>query len=111
MNVLIVESSQLYREILQQSFNRFRGVDFTLLATQAEALAATEVQTFDFVVVAGQLSDGDGLALGRHLRQGGRLPLTPIVLLTSSPSARYSWRFDLTSSRSSSGSACSTRLS
>ena len=87
VHVLIVESSQLYREILQQSFNRFRGVDFTLLATQAEALAATESQTFDFDVISGQLSDGDGLALGRHLRQGGRLPLTPIVLLTSSPSA------------------------
>ncbi|MFN4342895.1 MAG: response regulator [Azonexus sp.] len=87
MHVLIVESSPLYREILQQSFNGFRGVGLTLLATQAEALAATESRIFDFVVISGQLSDGDGLALGRRLRQGGRLSLTPIVLLTSSPSA------------------------
>ncbi len=87
MNVLIVESSQLYREILQQSFNRFRGVDFTLLATRREALAATAGKAFDFVVISGQLSDGSGLALGHELRAEGLVPVAPVVLLTGSPSA------------------------
>ncbi len=87
MNVLIVESSQLYREILQQSFNRFRGVAFTLLATREEALVATAGKAFDFVVISGQLSDGSGLALGRELRAEGLVSVAPIVLLTSSPTA------------------------
>lgn len=87
MRVLIVESSPLYREILQQSFNRFRGVDFVLSATRTEALAEVAAQTVDFVVISGQLSDCDGLSLGRELRCDGLVPIAPIVLLTGSPSA------------------------
>ncbi|WP_295002565.1 response regulator [uncultured Dechloromonas sp.] len=87
MRVLIVESSPLYREILQQSFNRFRGVDFVLSATRMEALAEAAAQTVDFVVISGQLSDCDGLSLGRQLRCDGLVPIAPIVLLTGSPSA------------------------
>lgn len=87
MRVLIVESSPLYREILQQSFNRFRGVDFVLSATRMEALAEAAAQTPDFVVISGQLSDCDGVSLGRQLRSDGLVPIAPIVLLTGSPSA------------------------
>ena len=87
MRVLIVESSPLYREILQQSFKRFRGVDFVLSATRKDALAEAAAQTVDFVVISGQLSDCDGLSLGRQLRCDGLVPIAPIVLLTGSPSA------------------------
>lgn len=87
MRVLIVESSPLYREILQQSFNRFRGVDFVLSATRMEALAEAAAQMPDFVVISGQLSDSDGVSLGRQLRCDGLVPIAPIVLLTGSPSA------------------------
>ena len=87
MRVLIVESSPLYREILQQSFNRFRGVDFVLSATRTEALAEAAARPVDFVVISGQLSDGDGLSLGRQMRCDGLVPVAPIVLLTGSPSA------------------------
>ncbi len=87
VDVLIVESSSLYREILQQSFNRFRGVNFTLIATRAEALVETARKSFDFVVISGQLTDSDGLSLGRQLRGDGLVPVAPVVLLTGSPSA------------------------
>jgi len=87
VRVLIVESSPLYREILQQSFKRFRGVDFVLSATRKDALAEAAAQTVDFVVISGQLSDCDGLSLGRQLRCDGLVPIAPIVLLTGSPSA------------------------
>lgn len=87
MRVLIVESSPLYREILQQSFNRFRGVDFVLSANRMEALAEAAAQMPDFVVISGQLSDSDGVSLGRQLRCDGLVPIAPIVLLTGSPSA------------------------
>lgn len=87
MRVLVVESSPLYREILQQSFNRFRGVDFVLSANRMEALAEAAAQMPDFVVISGQLSDSDGVSLGRQLRCDGLVPIAPIVLLTGSPSA------------------------
>jgi PAS domain S-box-containing protein len=77
----------LYREILQQSFKRFRGVDFVLSATRKDALAEAAAQTVDFVVISGQLSDCDGVSLGRQLRCDGLVPIAPIVLLTGSPSA------------------------
>lgn len=87
MRILIVESSQLYRDILQQSFNRFSGVSFVMSATRAEALAEAAACPVDFVVISGQLVDGDGLTLGRDLRREGLVPIAPIVLLTGSPSA------------------------
>lgn len=77
----------MYREILQQSFNRFRGVDFVLSANRMEALAEAAAQMPDFVVISGQLSDSDGVSLGRQLRCDGLVPIAPIVLLTGSPSA------------------------
>jgi len=52
-----------------------------------EALAEAAAQTPDFVVISGQLSDSDGLSLGRQLRCDGLVPIAPIVLLTGSPSA------------------------
>ena len=86
MDILLVESSQLYREILHQSFQRFRGLVFVSAASRAEALAAVAERNFDFVVIAGELPDGDGLGLAAQLRQSGRVPLAPIVLLTSNAS-------------------------
>lgn len=52
-----------------------------------EALAEAAAQTPDFVVISGQLSDCDGVSLGRQLRSDGLVPIAPIVLLTGSPSA------------------------
>lgn len=92
MNILLVESSQLYREILEQSFRRFRGLSFVMAATQVEAMAAIERVDFDFVVVSGQLPDGDGLDLAGRLRQSGRVQVAPIVLLTGSASAELAAR-------------------
>jgi signal transduction histidine kinase/CheY-like chemotaxis protein len=90
VDILLVESSPLYREILQQSFRRFRGVNFAYASSLAEALTATAGKAFDFVVVAGQLSDGDGLELTRQLRADGLVPVAPIVLLTGTPTAELS---------------------
>lgn len=90
MDILLIESSPLFREILQQSFRRFRGVVFVLASSGSEALAASESRAFDFVIVAGQLSDGDGLALARQLRVVGRVPAAPIVLLTGTPTSELS---------------------
>ena len=87
MNILLVDSTPLYRDILQQNFGRCRGVQFLLVPTQAEAMAVARQQTFDFFVLAWQLADGGGVELARQLRESGLAPVAPIVMLTGSPTA------------------------
>ena len=87
MNILLVDNTPLYRDILQQSFSNCRGVQLVLVPTQAAAIAAIASQQFDFFVVSWQLPDGSGLDLAKVLRNSGQAPFEPIVLLTSSPSA------------------------
>ena len=87
MRILLVESSSLYREILEQSFGRFRGLTLVPATSTQAALASAATQAFDFVIVSGHFSDGDGLSLARRLREDGHVPVAPIVLLTASPSA------------------------
>jgi signal transduction histidine kinase len=87
MNILLVDSTPLYRDILQQNFGRCRGVQFLLVPTQAEALAIARQQSFDFFVLAWQLADGGGVELARQLRESGLAPVAPIVMLTGSPTA------------------------
>ena len=87
MNILLVDNTPLYRDILQQSFGRCRGVQLLLVPTLAEATAAANTQSFDFFILAWQLADGGGVDLARSLRESGRAPVAPIVLLTASPTA------------------------
>ena len=87
MNILLVDSTPLYRDILQQNFGRCRGVQFLLVPTQAEAMAVARQQSFDFFVLAWQLADGGGVELARQLRESGLAPVAPIVMLTGSPTA------------------------
>lgn len=90
MNILLVDNTPLYRDILQQSFNCCRGVQLALVSTIEDAIAAVDSHSFDFFVVGWQLLDGSGVDLAGKLRQSGRAPFAPIVLLTSSPSAELS---------------------
>jgi CheY-like chemotaxis protein len=87
MNILLVDNTPLYRDILHQSFGRCRGVQLQLVTTLAEAMAAARTQSFDFFVLAWQLTDGGGVDLARQLRESGHAPVAPIVLLTASPTA------------------------
>ncbi|MDD2743311.1 MAG: response regulator [Rhodocyclaceae bacterium] len=87
MNILLVDSTPLYRDILQQSFGRARGVRILHEATQKAALSRAGLQTIDFFILSGQLPDGNGQDLARELRQSGCAQVAPIVLLTASPSA------------------------
>lgn len=87
MNILLVDSTPLYRDILQQSFGRSRGVRLFLVSTLAEAMCAAGEQHFDFFILAWQLPDGGGVELAKQLRESGNAPVAPIVLLTASPTA------------------------
>jgi signal transduction histidine kinase len=87
MNILLVDSTPLYRDILQQSFGRARGVQILHVPTQEAALAMANHQIIDFFIISGQLPDGNGIDLAKKLRQSGRAQVAPIVLLTASPTA------------------------
>jgi CheY-like chemotaxis protein len=84
MNILLVDSSHLYRGILQDALAQFAGVHVYFAASCAEAKTLVGERSFGFFVLAGQLPDGDGVDLARWLRRGAHAKVEPIVLLTSS---------------------------
>ncbi len=87
MDILVVDGSPLYRDILRQSLVRYRGIQLHLACSLAEAEAMVCHRHFHFFVLSGQLPDGEGLALARLLRESGQVTTQPIILLTGSPSA------------------------
>ena len=87
MNILLVDSSPIYREILQQYLSHFPGVQVMLARSRQEAMELIAASKFDFFVVSGQLPDGDGVSFSRELRQLGHARVEPVVLLTATPSA------------------------
>ena len=87
MNILLVDNTPLYRNILQQSLGGLGTFRLHFAGSIAEALAACGETHFSFFIVAWQLVDGDGVVFARELRDRCLAPLEPIVLLTASPSA------------------------
>lgn len=88
MNILLVDNTPLYRNILEQSLLDLHDFELTFAGSVAEAKALCSKQHFYFYVIAWQLPDGEGIDLARSLRDGG--VLEPLVLLTSSPSHEMS---------------------
>ena len=87
MNILLVDNTPLYRDILQQALGCYRGINLVFAASRDAALAQTAALDFQFYILSWQLQDGSGIELARQLRDSGRAPVEPIVLLTASPSA------------------------
>ncbi len=87
MDILVVDGSPLYRDILRQSLARYRGIHLHLASSLAEARAMMEASHFHFFVLSGQLPDGEGIDLARRMRESGQVATQPIILLTGSPSA------------------------
>ena len=85
MNILLADSSTLYRDILQ---NALGGDDarIVLVKSIADALSAVAAEKFQCYILAWQLADGEGIELARRLRDARIAPYEPIVLLTASPS-------------------------
>ena len=87
MNILLVDSSMLYKGILQQALAPYGDVRIDQVTSLAQARQMLEDREFGFFVISGQLEDGSGLAFARELRQSGQAKVEPIVVLTSSASA------------------------
>ncbi len=86
MNILLVDGSTLYLEILKKGLERFRSVRLTHVTNCDAAVDATAREGFQFFIISGQLPDGDGVDLAARLRRAGVATVEPIVLLTSTPS-------------------------
>ncbi|MDD2885253.1 MAG: response regulator [Dechloromonas sp.] len=87
MDILVVDASPLYRDILQQNLSRHRGIQLHLATSLAEARSLANRRYFHFFVLSGQMPDGEGISLARQLRSGSATAMQPIILLTGSPSA------------------------
>lgn len=87
MEILLVDNTPLYREVLKNSLDWISGFSITYASTIAEAKEIIGHKSFQFYVVSWQLSDGEGTELARYIRESGAAPYEPIVLLTSSASA------------------------
>jgi CheY-like chemotaxis protein len=87
MNILLVDSTPLYRDILQSGLAGDRGFTITYAASVAEAQAIAAREAFNFYILAWQLPDGEGIDLARQLRQSHAKAAEPIILLTGSASA------------------------
>jgi len=86
VRILLVDSTNLYREILQQGVRHFRGVAVDHVLSAQEAMTAIASVEYQFFVVSGQLADGDGLSLVPRLRASGHASVAPVVLLTGNAS-------------------------
>ncbi|MBS1132032.1 MAG: hypothetical protein H6R16_3034, partial [Proteobacteria bacterium] len=87
MNILVVDATHLYRDILQRALGHYADVRVELALSQQEAREIVARETFHFFIISGQLPDGDGIELAKALRADGRAKAEPIVLLTSSASS------------------------
>ncbi|QRM19413.1 response regulator [Dechloromonas sp. TW-R-39-2] len=87
VNILLVDNTPLYRDIVQQALGRYRGINLVFAASVEAALKQAATLDFLFYILSWQLSDGGGVELARRLRESGQAPVEPIVLLTASPSA------------------------
>ena len=87
MNILLVDHTTIYRDILQQALRGYRDLTLSLAVDAAAARAMIPGSEFHFVIVARHLPDIDGVDFVRELRASGQFMFEPIVLLTSSPTA------------------------
>jgi PAS domain S-box-containing protein len=87
MDILLVDSTPLYRTILERGLEGSKGFSITYVASVADAMRAVQKQKFQFFILAWQLPDGEGIELAKQLRDSRSVPYEPIVLLTSSASA------------------------
>jgi len=80
MRILVVEDERQMAELLRQGLAE-EGHTVAVAATGPEALALTDVEQFDVLLLDVMLPGLDGLAVARRLRADG--DRTPILMLTA----------------------------
>lgn len=82
MNVLIVETTKVFRKLLASSVESRQGTAL-VVATGQEALEALKTRVFDLVLIPRHLPDLDGSVLLREIRGHERHRLVPVALVTA----------------------------
>jgi CheY-like chemotaxis protein len=81
--VLVVDGSRLMRRLITRVLEtELQGAEVVACADGAEERAALAAGTVDFVTVALQLPDMDGLNLARHIREQIAQTYVPIVVVS-----------------------------
>jgi two-component system cell cycle response regulator len=86
MNVLIVEPSKSYAQLLQKMFEEHR-FNASIASGESDAHQKLNAGDYQIVCLSMSLSEGDSLTLCQQIRSSGRSANTPILMLTSSTSA------------------------
>jgi CheY-like chemotaxis protein len=87
--VLVVDGSRLMRRLITRVIEaELQGAEVIVCADGAQAHAALAAGTVDFVTVALQLPDMDGLELARHIREQVAQTYVPIVVVSGDVDAR-----------------------
>jgi len=82
MKVLIIDGASLFHIILQDTFSD-TGIELVLCETVAEGVVQLERDNIDFICVAKHLSDGEGIAFTKLVRQKKGYSHLPVILFTS----------------------------
>ncbi len=86
MNILLVDDNEELREFLALCLAE-SGVEATTVATSGEALLKSDAMRFDVIVVDSVLAGEDGLELVEKIRASKNGKSTPILLMSSIPTA------------------------
>jgi len=81
-SVLVVEDDAAIREMVNYNLSR-EGYRVAAVGTGELALALTDIQSFDAVILDRMLPGVDGLTVCRELRNNPRTRDIPIIMLTA----------------------------
>lgn len=84
LDVMVVEDQPLFREMLAVLLSDQNGLHVAAVASSAESARRVDIRTLDVALLDLRLPDGDGIRLGRELRQ--RRPRLGILVLSASDS-------------------------
>jgi DNA-binding NarL/FixJ family response regulator len=91
MNVLLVEDSEMLRNVIKESLTECSQVAVSgVAATQLEAIALLDEQQFDMMVVDIELADGNGFEVIKHTLESNYPFKPPVaVMLTNHAYTHY----------------------
>lgn len=83
IQVLLLEPSRLYQQILREMLSQHQDVKLTIHEGSQSGLEATRLQHFDLICVSMHLADGSGIDFCEKARAEPALSSVPILLITS----------------------------
>jgi CheY-like chemotaxis protein len=90
INLLYLDKSKIAQRLLASGLEQIANI--TGVSTVAQAQAAIEAGTFNFIILDNELPDGDGLSFAKTLRQNSAHTHTPIILYTASLNNELEYR-------------------